>query len=56
MGEILHLNVDRVRLRTCNQVFSERLAVISHGRYTSLLPHVTICIDRKLFMNFSLVV
>lgn len=56
MDEILHLNGERVRLRTCNHVFSERLAVISHGRYTSLLPHVTICVDRKLFMNFSLVV
>ncbi len=29
MGEILHLNGERVRLRTCNHVFSERLAVIS---------------------------
>lgn len=56
MDEILYLNGKRGRLGTCNHVFSERLAVISHGRYTSLLPHVTICVNRKLFMNFSLVV
>lgn len=46
MGEILHLNGERVRLRTCNHVFSERLAVISHGRYTPLLPHVSASVNR----------
>ncbi|WP_434061818.1 putative adhesin, partial [Escherichia coli] len=46
MDEILYLNGKRVRLRTCNHVFSERLAVISHGRYTPLLPHVSASVNR----------
>ena len=46
MDEILYLNGKRVRLRTCSHVFSEHLAVISHGRYTPLLPHVSASVNR----------